>query len=180
MGIRDFLFQMLTPIAKVVGKLHAPYSKCLITNNDYEYLKSTLKPYDIILTRSNGELTNLFIKGFYTHATMVVNNSCDVIEATGDGVHTTSLFDLLKRIDYCAVITYRYNNTSKPIPMIKYIGKPYDYLFKSKNSSYYCSELVLSILEDINNTKIVSDKVIYPSEMLENDKMFDVYYRSKQ
>ena len=179
MHIRDFLFQMLTPIAKIVGKIHAPYSKCLITTKDYEAIKKLATPGNIILTRSNGELTNLFIKGFYTHATMIINDKCDVIEATGEGVHITSLFDLLKRIDYCAVVNYKYHN-NKSLPLVKYLGKPYDYLFESGNSSYYCSELVLSILEDVNNTPIVGDKVIYPSAIMANTKMFTTCYVSEQ
>jgi len=178
--MNKYFYAIFKPIVKFIGKLHAPYSNCLVTAEDYVNFRAFIKPGDVVLTRGNGELTNLFIDGFFKHATLFTDNN-NIIEATGNGVGITETFDLLKRVDYFVILRYKHYNISQGFkPLFKFLGKEYDYTFEAKNDSFYCSELVLAVLEYLSGHKIFPNKKIaYPIDIYKDAVNFKVIYISK-
>lgn len=185
----NMFFSSAAFISRNLGKIHAPYSDCLIEFSDLEALRMTLLPGDVILTKSNGEFSNLLLKGDYKHAAMYIGGG-QIIEAVGSGVRITHIFDLLKHIDYFAVIRSK-NHTAAELEVCitelkKCVGYPYDLMFESGNRAFYCSELIVYGLEFARNnlfhyprTKFLDAQIIYPINLFEDTTHFERVLFSK-
>ena len=136
--------KILKPLVVFVGGLHAPYTHNKITGREYHRISNALRVGDVLITRKRGEVTNLFIPGFYTHAAMYVGRN-DVVEAIGKGVVRTDLVSFCMGKDYVAVLRSKFSdeavNKEAAKEAIKLIGSPYDYDFEPANVAFYCSEL---------------------------------------
>ena len=99
----------------------------------------------IWLTRMEGEATNLFIPGFWTHAAIVVDDKA-VIQAISSGVVATDLISFLLTKDYVGLFDPTFadagGHTLAAAWAAKQIGAPYDYEFGMNVKAFYCSELV--------------------------------------
>lgn len=134
---------IIRTVAKLVGKIHSPWTHKKITSADYLSLQRILLPGDIILTRTMGELTNLLIPGFWKHSA-IVSLSQSVIEAVGTGVQLTHLFDFVKGKDYLIVLRPRTAQERRSAASVAegLVGCGYDYEFDKRDEEFYCSELV--------------------------------------
>ena len=56
--IRYYLLRFLTPVVDLLGKIRAPFSQKFGIQS-YYMMMDVLEPLDIILSRTNGELSNL-------------------------------------------------------------------------------------------------------------------------
>ena len=72
-------------LTKFIGHCHAPFTKKYVTGIDYLLAKDLLKPGMILITKTRGELSNLFIPGSFTHAAIYIGSDY-VCEAIGKGV----------------------------------------------------------------------------------------------
>lgn len=147
---RRWLLRLSIPITKFLGKLHAPFSHTLTSFHDVEEAKKVVKPGMVLLSRSRGEFSNLFIPGFFTHAAIYCGNN-DVIEAVGEGVRLTNLFDFVYHHDYVAILDPLFIDRTQKEQAANFaydiIGCEYDYLFEPSNKAFYCSEAVLYVIQ---------------------------------
>jgi hypothetical protein len=56
--MQKLLLKVAGNLSRVIAKIHAPWTRKLITEEDYEEMKKILKTGDAIITRTNGELSN--------------------------------------------------------------------------------------------------------------------------
>ena len=140
------LLSIIEPISKFIGRIHAPVSERLITGKDFYAIQSQIQPGDILLSRIRWHLTNIFIEDFWKHAALVTED-LQIIEATAEGVHLTSLYDFISNKDYACVLRLNpifpaHLRKEAARTALKAIGSQYDYEFELKDNEYYCSELV--------------------------------------
>ena len=67
-GFRNALFNTLQPVFQWWGHLHMPFAHKKTDGQDFYTARSALQPGAVLLTRIEGEASNLFIPGFFTHA----------------------------------------------------------------------------------------------------------------
>ncbi len=143
-AFRRGLLAMSVPITKWVGHVHAPWTHKRISGRHYLAAKGILQPGDVLMSRTDGELTNVFIPGFWSHGAVYVGNG-EVVEATGDGVHKTDLLSWMLTKDYVRVCRARFATALQRSDAAyfarSYIGLPYDYGFASGNKALYCFEI---------------------------------------
>jgi uncharacterized protein YycO len=128
-----------------IGNIHAPYARKQIKSWHYRDAKEVLKPGAVILTRTYGEATNVFIPSHFTHGLMYLGNNV-AVEAVGSGVRRTDLIDAMMTKDEVVILNPLFCG---PIAMEKaakwaaeQIGKPYDFEFSEGNKAFYCFELI--------------------------------------
>jgi hypothetical protein len=68
MGFRTWLFDRIRPITNFFGHLHMPFTHKKVEGSEYYTAYKVLKPGSVLLTRIDGEVSNFFIPGFFTHA----------------------------------------------------------------------------------------------------------------
>jgi hypothetical protein len=136
---------------KVNWRAGRPY-KC----KDYpiSQLRDCVRPGMVILSHKDYELTNLFIRGYWTHAAMAISEDT-VVEAVSKGVIKKSLKDFISTLDDFRIIMPRHcgqDDMFKASEFVqKAVGFPYNFTFRSREDSYYCSELIYrAYLEDLN------------------------------
>lgn len=149
-SIRHFLLDVSVPITKWIGHVHAPFTHKRMALRHFCALKECLIPGDVLMSRTDGELTNVFIPGFWSHGAVYVGDS-QVVEVTGEGISNPPVplmyFVLTK--DYVRACRPLFANRDQmqaaadwcraqaaALPRV-----PYDYDFASGNRALYCFEL---------------------------------------
>ena len=144
-NLRRFLLRTLLPVMRIIGRLHLPFTRKLVTAADYRVALPTLAVGDVLLSRCRGEVSNCVIPGFYTHAALYIGEE-RVLEATGAGVHTSDLVDFVMRKDFIAILNPAFASPAieKKAAQIAVgaEGRPYDYGFTSSEDAFYCAELI--------------------------------------
>ena len=141
---RGFL-GLVYPISNSVSSVHAPWSRKKIRSAHYRYFLKMLRPGDVLLTFASGELTNLCIPGFWSHACIYAGDE-KVIEAVSDGVLVTDLIDATLSKDYVMIRRPNFATADQMSAAVAWarskLGAEYDFFFNKKNQAFYCSELV--------------------------------------
>ena len=142
---RRFLIRTLKPLSVFIGRLHyAPKHRAVKASHVYD-MGNVLRPGDVLITFSLGELTNYFIEGDFKHAALYVGNN-KVVEAIGKGVSVTDFEDFCSGKDRIAIMRPLFctAETCKIAAMnaASQIGKPYDYYFEMGEKAFYCAELI--------------------------------------
>jgi uncharacterized protein YycO len=141
----------------------------------------------IILTRKNFNLSNLFIKGYWKHTSIVTDRE-HIIEATSEGVIKTSVHRLLSTSDDLVILRplfcdqYSMMRASEKAQNV--LGYPYNFLFRKGNRSFYCSELVCWAYNTVTPHGISLEimnwyhegKYIYPHYLYETKSIWEVVY----
>ena len=160
-----------------------PFPRRKIKAVHYLLAKHNLRPGDIILTKTNGYLSNLFI-GKWTHAG-IYSGYDSVVEATTEGgVGEKHLIDFLLTKDKIKIIR-PVNLTDQFIRLAirrakSHIGKPYDFKFQPSTNAFYCSELLLYALQ-IDTLKTVNrygTETFIPDDFLKYSKEFGEVYEA--
>lgn len=146
----DVLLNLTTSVLKTIGKLHSPWSHKKVNGEDYFSLLISVNRPCVLLSKTNGELTNLLIDGFWKHAA-IYDGSKYVYEAIGVGVIKKDIITFLTSKDY--VIALNPIWSFDPVKLIDFcisnLGKPYDYQLRlSDRDSFFCSELVFTALKE--------------------------------
>lgn len=147
--IRARLLNMLMPITKWIGSTHAPYSRKKMLGEFYYMMRDGLQPGDILLSRTDGELSNVLIPGFWKHLGLYVGDREGVreavVEAIGKGVTATPLASFAMQKDYICVLRSTIAAESERSQVADWvwskIGSPYDFAFASSTEAFYCAEL---------------------------------------
>jgi uncharacterized protein YycO len=171
---------MIKNLVRLIGHIQFPFIDCKITAADYAWLAHNLRDGDIVLTRANGYLTNWFIKGRYTHATIFIKGL--IYEAVGSGVRRIPLFDLVKDKDYLLVVRFKESFDTQKLykDANSILGAKYDFLFL-ESDKYYCSEFVdyLYRLQCVgyNSKKVKSfgREIVLPVGFADHEQFVTVY-----
>jgi len=143
-NVSRILLNLLQPVIKYLGSLHMPFSHKKITGKEVSEIISLLKPGQVILAQTRGELSNLLISGFWKHAAIVLDSNT-IIEAVGKGVIKKDIITFLMAKDHILVLEPTFTDENSMIIAANWcllqVGSPYDYDFRSKNKAYYCAEL---------------------------------------
>jgi uncharacterized protein YycO len=177
------LEKVSVPVAKFISKLHSPFSHKKISFIEYKAICAHMQPGDILLSRTSGELGNLFIPGKYKHVAIVVDSEF-VVEATANhGVIKTHIFDFCRTKDYISLVRPSVMGQSKQVASERalfLVGASYDFLFSEADSSYYCSELVdyayrAAGVYLVSRQKVYGRDILVPTSFLESNKCVEVY-----
>lgn len=143
-----YLHKLTGVFSRLVGKMHSPWTKKKLTYETVAELEDLLEPGDVLLTRTNGELTTLIVPGFWKHAAVCIGKS-KIIDATFAGVKERWLADLVMRTDYLAVMRVKEVTVHDQINITEFaqdqLGKVYDFEMQANDiDALFCSELVLN------------------------------------
>jgi|GEM_PF-4712455 len=176
--IRLSILNAAIPVTRILGRIHAPWTHHAVTGIHYHHAISRLIPGQPLLTRKNGEFSNLLISGEYTHAAVYVGHrrvvmpgSRDilvlpcVVEAVSPLVRITDLATFFSGKDRVIAMTPLFcadrDMERAAEAALAAVGSPYDYLFQidrlktanigqvvHKRRAFYCSELVWDVYRD--------------------------------
>lgn len=75
------MLNIASKLSRQVAKVHAPWTRKLIKESDEIEMDGILMLGDILLTKTNGELSNPFVPRFWGHVGLVTERNT-VIQAT--------------------------------------------------------------------------------------------------
>lgn len=158
---RRTALNVFMPVTQTIGSMHLLATHKLVSEGDFSKIKSLAKPGMVIVTRTIGEFSNLFIPGFWTHAAIVYgadgseDNQIRVVEATRAGVVVTGIARFLFSKDYVMLLEPIFADAQQKVVAANWafdqVGKPYDWDFLPPEvtasgittpKSFYCSKLV--------------------------------------
>jgi len=140
MIFRIIILSLLTPVQRWMQKIGNPEPK--ISSFFAEYAVKNLEDGDLLLSKEDWRLTNLFVPGKWGHAAVFYQGN--VIEAIGSGVRKENVHRWLYQKDSVCILRPRIKKELRScIGTVcrAQIGKPYDYEFIADADSFYCSEL---------------------------------------
>lgn len=164
-ALNNSLFSILEHLGRTASELQLPLEK-RVDATLRKQMASELKPGDILITRHDTALTNLFLPGFWPHAALFVGNEHQrsamniqvdpkraarwsgdicVLEALKDGVHFRPITETLA-VDNFLVIRPNLNQAqiAKAIQRVsRHEGKLYNFDFDFFSSDkLVCSEVI--------------------------------------
>lgn len=143
--LRRILIRLIAPMSKVIGHIYLAPKHREIKAHDVQFLFDHMKPGDVLLSYTKGELTNVFIEGEFKHCAIYVGDGY-VVEAIGRGVTENLLEDFCASKDKIAVCRPLFCGDDVMISACQIAmdqrGKPYDYGFEPNEQAFYCAELV--------------------------------------
>ncbi len=167
LGYRKIMFGLFRLSGSTIAGLKQPFVKPArvgkrVTTTVREQLKSFLRPGDVLVTRHDDALSNLFLPGFWPHAAFCIGSNeqrraldvrCDAVieddrlflEAKKDGVKLRPPEDTLQ-VDAFVVLRPVLTDKLKADAIsrcLTHVGKHYDFAFDfSTSNRLACTELV--------------------------------------
>lgn len=195
--IYDFILSSIRPFLIWWGKLHFPFSKKRITGEDYYNWRDSIEIGTVILTKTRGEFSNLINPTQIKHAGIYVgdinnNGKFYVAEATARGVILTDLVTFLTTKDLavgCKPMFIRNRDQFEEEikkSTLRFIGLPYDYLFKKGGTAFYCFELAAVCLKEVypelqfQCREIIKGKKIYDENTFLDKGFFKIVFDSRK
>lgn len=124
-------YRVKRAVADVLCNLPIPsFQNRTLSDQTPPGLKQDLKLGDVLLRRTEGTSGNLFIPSWWKHAAVYVGNG-KIVEATFEGVKTTTLEEFFAHGDHVAVVRPKGMNVLERHDIVRYakqqVGKPYDF-----------------------------------------------------
>jgi len=156
--IRLSILNAIKPVTELLGNIHMPFSIKAVTDDEVEAACAAMTPGMVFVTRTDGQLDNIAIPGFWSHCAMATD-SLHIVEATGLGVHATNIYDFLLRKDYAVLLRPKFATPDQMLVAAQFavdqIGAKYDYNFLAVQETeaeiaagkspgqraFYCSKL---------------------------------------
>ena len=183
-----FLHKLIAISAKITANIYSPGARKKIMFEDILEMKKHLQPGDVILTRTDGELTTFIIPGFWKHAAIYTGGDY-IIDATRAGVHQRFLADLTMRTDHITILRVKDVTKEQQDLIVEcsktYIGKEYDFEMTIENTDkVYCSELVYNAINHaFNKDKLKMEETaeieIYSPQNTYEDSNFCIIFEIK-
>mgnify|MGYP001362371661 FL=1 len=165
--LRDVFFWLVTPIQKLLQRLSRPEPE--MTRDQVSAVLKRYRKGDLLVSYEGGRLTSPFIPGDWDHLA-VINNEKKVIEAIAPKVRAQDLEEWLFKKKGVALVRYTGNklvNYQASIFVNKFVGWPYDYLFKFGNKKAYCSEIGFLSYHEFDDSfmsHVLKNKEITPQD----------------
>ena len=161
--LRLYFNKLFVPIAILVSKIKRPDPQ--ISSADVDIIRHWIRPGDALFSRTEWELSNFGLPGFYKHAAIWTGK--EVWEATTKGVYPKSLEEFCFKKDGVAVgrlagpdWTVGQLNTILCF-LEDQLGEPYDFSFSwATYAKWYCSKLVLRAYQEAEPTSIEAIKTM--------------------
>jgi hypothetical protein len=190
------LLLLCNPFIRIANKINwrfgRPYQCAQWSPEPFSGL---LQPGMVILSHKKFELTNWFIRGHWTHAAIYITDNY-VIEAVSKGVVKKDLETFIKTLDDFIILrpTFCDHHTMNEAAEFveKIVGYPYNFTFRSRKESFYCSELVYRAYSQTSRWKYVkkeypgklwdfhSDEIVIPQNLLESTFLWQVVDHQRQ
>jgi len=152
MTIRSTILDAVVPITKWIGRTHVPYSVKKMRAKDYREIVEVASPGMILLSKIDGQMTNLFIPGEYKHGA-VYRDEFTVVEAISKGVVQTDIIDFLLTKDKVCLLEPMFADRDQMEQVADWcdlqLGFPYDYKFGGDVKAFYCFELAYAAYKEI-------------------------------
>lgn len=145
-SFKSAIFTAISPASRLANKINWRFGRKYRFQDSYHAIISNkIKPGMIVLSHKNYEFTNLFIKGYWTHAAVIVSNS-EIVEALSSGVMQNEVKDFFSTSDDFIILEpINMDNRSRDeaINFIKNkVGSPYNFSFIQSEDKFTCSDLV--------------------------------------
>jgi len=194
----DFILTAITPFVIVWGKIHWPFTHKKISGADYYKWRDSIEVGTVLLSKVNGEFSNIINPTELKHAGIYVGNMGSgeiyyVLEAVGRGVVLTDLVTFITTKDIlvgCKPKFIREDSDGFIYAIHEYArkvkGSPYDYLFNSDGKAFYCFELAAMCLKSVYSEiqfkciEIVKSKKIYSEETFLDTDFFEIIFDSRK
>ena len=171
----DALYAIRGLVFRKVSRLKKPGTPPVeLTPDQITLLRDLLEPGDILLTYSEGYMSNLFLPGVFKHGITYVGLPRDregteaglsggaeeeLLEALAEGVVFNSLDHLLtSRMNRLAVWRPRFTPEQRAENLAKlfaYLGNEYDFEFDFSDSAYQCcTEIIYRALNKVGKVEL--------------------------
>jgi hypothetical protein len=146
--MNNFLKLIIAPISRFISFFSKPEDK--VTSLEFIALKADLKDGDILFSRTDWELSNIFMPGYWKHCAIYLDGH--VYEAVTKGVRKTLLEEFFFKKDHVGLGRYGLPLSIESQQVTKAyletkLGAPYDWSFEMGiKNKFYCSELVYYFL----------------------------------
>ena len=181
---------LISPFARVFNKINWRFGReyeC--SGHNSENLHDILKPGMILLSHKKYELTNVFIKGYWTHTSIIISDE-ELVEATGNGVEKKLIEDVISNTDdyiFLKPLFCNENGMQKASNfVVDVVGYPYNFSLRQYTRSFYCSELIywayfrsIKLNGDNNNyykiiREFLGEDIIMPQHFIESEDLWEV------
>lgn len=155
--MKDFLQKTLLKIvtfgARKIAKVKAPWTHKGVKAEHYHQLRKVIKPGMVLLSRTDGEFSNLFIPGEFSHSAFV-KNDLRCVEAVSKSVSDTDLIDFMLTKDRVVCLAPKFADEGQmqdaAVLAETFLGSPYDYSMEySDIKAFFCSELIYYCYETV-------------------------------
>lgn len=168
-------------MAKLIAKIHFPYTHKLMCESECLELIGVLQDGDVILTHTSGELSNAVLNHF-GHAGLVNNKK--IYEATTLVIKKTDPMFFLSRKDDVIVLRPRLGLKLADMNYFleENLGRSYDFEFESNDGQFYCFELVAEALKMCSNLSIDTVKTPLGKQFLAKSFLtseFEIVWKRK-
>lgn len=165
-SLEKALFAVFEGSGRLISRLHWPWYRKRVNATVQRKLLEILQPGDVLVTRHNDAMTNLFLPGFWPHAALHIGSADEgrewsvepkedqrsrwagemrMLEALKDGVHFRTLESTLS-VDAVAVIRPQLPPEQVGAALtraLKHEGKLYDFAFDfTRSDRVVCTEVV--------------------------------------
>lgn len=175
--------------ARIIGPIHAPWTHKKTSFKDVCEVMKLLRPGDVLVDRTRGELTTLCIPGFWKHAA-VYDGKRNVIEAVNPFVRKNSIVDFIMHTDHVAVLRVKKISIAKGKIIARraetHLGKKYDYRLSASNTKeVYCSEIAFDSVNFamgkgyVQLHRVFGAMTITPNDLYNDREKFDLIWEKK-
>lgn len=153
-----FLLKVTNPLVKLSGKIHVPFSRKRVTGVEYYKIRNMIRPGTVLLTKTDGELSNIINPEKIKHGMMYCGDVFGtgilyVVEATSKGVHFTDLITALTTKDRVVGCDPEFltEHDRNLLPQVAkgFVGIKYDWGFTDGDDALYCFETIAKIYEKL-------------------------------
>ena len=176
---KRLLYKIIAFCTKFIGKIHIPFSRKKLGEDDVNEMVACMQPGDVILTRTNGEGSTAAIPGYWKHSALYIGNG-SIIDATDRGVRERPLWAMIMKTDRYSILRLKDITPDEANILVNeaktHIGKAYDHKLQVDNDDeIFCSELVYGGVEVIRPGYLPLEDIwgfdtYTPNNIYESDK----------
>jgi len=158
---------VLSKCVQFICRVNAPYSVHEMTEERCEEIINAVQAGDVILLRTEGELSTMFQPSKWTHSMLVVNQ-IHCFEAKITGTRISDMMYALARCDEAILLRPKFLIDVDHLSeyALALVNKPYDFKFESSDAAYYCHEACCKILAQASGIEIPKVKTLLGEKWL--------------